>query len=74
MAKKTFSAEQIISKLHEAEMLTSHIFPVSYREGKTVEEAYRSLGISGQTYFRWRKVYGGMGTEQAWQTSLTVFS
>ena len=57
MAKKTFSAEQIIGKLREAEVLTS--------QGKTVEEACRALGISDQTYYRWRKEYGGMGTEQA---------
>ena len=57
MAKKTFSAEQIIGKLREAEALTS--------QGKTVEEVCRALSISDQTYYRWRKEYGGMGTEQA---------
>lgn len=57
MAKKTFSAEQIIGKLREAEVLTS--------QGKTVEEVCRALSISDQTYYRWRKEYGGMGTEQA---------
>lgn len=57
MAKKTFSAEDIINKLREAEVLTS--------QGKTVSEVCRGLGISDQTYYRWRKEYGGMGTEQA---------
>ncbi len=57
MAKKTFSAEQIIGKLREAEVLTS--------QGKSVEEVCRALSISDQTYYRWRKEYGGMGTEQA---------
>ena len=57
MAKKVFSAEQIIGKLREAEVLTS--------QGKTVEEVCRALSISDQTYYRWRKEYGGMGTEQA---------
>jgi transposase-like protein len=57
MTKKTFSAEQIIGKLREAEVLTS--------QGKTVSEACRALSISDQTYYRWRKEYGGMGTEQA---------
>ena len=57
MAKKTFSAEQIIGKLREAEVLTS--------QGKTVSEVCRALSISDQTYYRWRKEYGGMGTEQA---------
>ena len=57
MAKKTFKAEDIINKLREAEVLTS--------QGKTVSEVCRVLGISDQTYYRWRKEYGGMGTEQA---------
>ena len=57
MAKKTFSAEQITGKLREAEVLTS--------QGKSVEEVCRTLSISDQTYYRWRKEYGGMGTEQA---------
>ena len=57
MAKKTFKAEEIINKLREAEVLTS--------QGKTVSEICRTLAISDQTYYRWRKEYGGMGTEQA---------
>ena len=57
MAKKTFKAEDIINKLREAEVLTS--------QGKTVSEICKGLGISDQTYYRWRKEYGGMGTEQA---------
>lgn len=57
MAKKTFKAEDIINKLREAEVLTS--------QGKTVSEICKALGISDQTYYRWRKEYGGMGTEQA---------
>ena len=46
MAKKAFSAEQIIGKLREAEVLTS--------QGKTVSEVCRALSISDQTYYRWR--------------------
>jgi transposase-like protein len=57
MSKKQFSAEQIISKLREAEVLLS--------QGKTVGEACRHLMVSEQTYYRWRKDYGGMRTEQA---------
>ncbi len=57
MAKKTFKAEEIINKLREAEVLTS--------QGKTVSEICKVLAISDQTYYRWRKEYGGMGTEQA---------
>jgi len=57
MPRKYFTAEQIISKLREAEVLIS--------QGKTAAEASRALNISEQTYYRWRKEYGGMGTEQA---------
>ena len=57
MAKKTFKAEDIINKLREAEVLTS--------QGKTVSEICKALAISDQTYYRWRKEYGGLGTEQA---------
>jgi transposase-like protein len=57
MAKKKFSAEEIINKLREAEVLTS--------QGKTVEEICRAFGISDQTYYRWRKEYGGLRIEQA---------
>jgi transposase InsO family protein/transposase-like protein len=57
MAKKTFSAEDIINKLREVEVLTS--------QGKTISEVCKALSISDQTYYRWRKEYGGLGTEQA---------
>jgi putative transposase len=57
MPRKYFSTEQIISKLREAEVLLS--------QGKTAGEVSRSLNISEQTYYRWRKEYGGMGTDQA---------
>jgi transposase-like protein len=57
MPRKYFTTEQIISKLREAEVLLS--------QGKTAVEVSSSLNISEQTYYRWRKEYGGMGTEQA---------
>jgi len=57
MPKKYFTAEQIISKLREAEVLIS--------QGQTAAEASRAIGISKQSYYRWRKEYGGIGTEQA---------
>ena len=58
MAKrKIFSAEQIIMKLREAEVLLS--------QKKSVKEACRVLEISEQTYYRWRKEYGGLNTTQA---------
>ena len=57
MAKKRFTAEQIISHLREAEIFLS--------QGLTVGEVARRLAISEQTYYRWRKEYGGMDVSQA---------
>ncbi len=57
MARRAFKSEQIIGKLREAEVLLS--------QGDSVGEASRKLGISEQTYYRWRKEYGGMRVEQA---------
>ena len=47
MPKKRFSSEEIIHKLREAEVLSS--------QGRTIVEISRQLGITEQTYFRWRK-------------------
>ena len=57
MVRKAFKPEQIINKLREAEVLLS--------QGATVAEASRKLGVTEQTYYRWRKEYGGMRVEQA---------
>ena len=58
MAKrKVFTSEQIIMKLGEAEVLLGG--------GKSTKEACRALEISEQTYYRWRKEYGGLDTTQA---------
>ena len=58
MAKrKMFSAEQILMKLREAEVLLA--------TGKSTKETCRVLEISEQTYYRWRKEYGGLDTTQA---------
>ena len=57
MARKRYTAEQIIAHLRQAEILIS--------EGKTIIEAARHLGVSEQTYYRWRKEYGGMEVDQA---------
>ncbi len=56
MPRKRYTPEQIISKLREAEVLLS--------QGQTVAQACKSLGVSEQTYYRWRREYGGMGTTQ----------
>ncbi len=57
MAKKSHSPEKVITKLREAEILLN--------QGATVSEASRKIGITDQTYYRWRKEYGGMRIEQA---------
>jgi putative transposase len=57
MAKKIFKPEQIIAKLREVEILVA--------QGNTVALACRQIGITEQTYYRWRKTYGGMSTNQA---------
>ena len=57
MVRKAFKPEQIINKLREAEVLLS--------QGSTVGEASRKLGVTEQTYYRWRKEYGGMRVDQA---------
>ncbi len=57
MVKQAFKPEQIIGKLREAEVLLG--------QGLTVGEASRKLGITEQTYYRWRREYGGMRVEQA---------
>ena len=56
MARKRFTAEQIIGHLRQAE--------IRIPEGKTVAEVVREFGVSEQTYYRWRKEYGGMEVEQ----------
>ena len=57
MARKSHSPELIINKLREAELLLN--------QGSTVSEASRKIGVTEQTYYRWRKEYGGMRIEQA---------
>jgi putative transposase len=57
MAKKIFTPEQIIVKLREAEVLSS--------QGQSVVAVSRKLGVTVQTYYRWRREYGGMQVDQA---------
>jgi len=57
MARKNYTVEQIIVKLREVELRCN--------QGKTIAEACRELGITEQTYYRWRKEYGGMNTSDA---------
>jgi putative transposase len=55
--KAKHTAEQIVAKLREAE--------VELAKGHSVGEAARKLGITEQTYYRWRKEYGGLRMDQA---------
>jgi transposase-like protein len=57
MVKRAYTPEQIINKLREAEVLIS--------QGATAGEASRKIGVTEQTYYRWRREYGGMRVEQA---------
>ena len=55
--KRRYSTEQIIRKLREADVLLS--------QNRSAEEIARQLEISKQTYYRWRKEYGGLNMTQA---------
>ena len=57
MPKKRYNAEEIIHKLREADVLLS--------QGRSVKQVSKQLGIAEQTYYRWRKAYGGMKVDQA---------
>lgn len=57
MAKRNYTTEQIIVKLREIELHCG--------QGKTIAEAVRQAEITEQTYYRWRREYGGMNTTDA---------
>ena len=57
MVKKGYTPEQIINKLREAE--------IHLNQGSSIAEASKKIGVTEQTYYRWRKEYGGMRVEQA---------
>jgi putative transposase len=57
MKRRRHTPEQVIRKLREAERMLG--------EGKTIPEAAKELGISEQTYHRWRNQYGGMKADDA---------
>jgi len=57
MPRKRFTVEQIINHLREADVLLT--------QGRTVGEVCRQIGVSEQTYYRWRKEYGGLKVDQA---------
>ena len=55
--RKRYTAEQIVNKLREAE--------VELSKGQTIPVVARKLGITDQTYYRWRREYGGLKVDQA---------
>ena len=57
MRRKRFKPEEIVNKLREADVLLS--------QGKSIAQACKQIGITDQTYYRWRREYGGMKTDQA---------
>lgn len=57
MPRKRFTSEQIIGKLREAE--------VALAKGRTMPLVCKQIGVTEQTYYRWRKEYGGLKIDQA---------
>ena len=57
MSRKRYTPEQIIGMLREAEVALS--------QGGSIGQVCRTLGVSEQSYYRWRKEYGGLRTDQA---------
>ena len=57
MSKIKYTAEQIIGFLREVEVLNS--------QGQSISQAVKHIGVTEQTYYRWRKEYGGLRTDQA---------
>ena len=56
MSKKRHTAEEIVAKLRQVEVLTA--------QGKPVAEAVRAIGVREVTYYRWRSEYGGLRRDQ----------
>ena len=56
MAGKREKPEEIVSKLRQVEVLQG--------QGMTIADAVRQIGVTQQTYYRWRRQYGGMNREQ----------
>jgi transposase-like protein len=56
MGKKRHSAEEIVSKLRQVDVLTA--------QGRTIAEAIRQIGVTEVTYYRWRNEYGGLKSDQ----------
>jgi len=57
MAKQRYTTEEIIHKLREADVLIG--------QGQTMGQVTKQIGVTEQTYFRWRKSHGGLRIDQA---------
>ncbi len=57
MPSKRYSPAEIVNKLREAEVLIS--------QGRGVAQVCKQIGVADQTYYRWRKEYGSLSTDQA---------
>ena len=56
MPRKKYKAEEIVSKLRQVDVLVA--------QGNKVPDAVRSIGVTLVTYYRWRREYGGLQTDQ----------
>jgi putative transposase len=56
MARKKYKPEEIVAKLRQVDVLVS--------QGRSVADAVRSIGVTQFTYYRWRREYGGLKTDQ----------
>ena len=56
MPRKRHSAEEIVTKLRQVDVLSS--------QGRSVADAIRSIGVTEVTYYRWRSEYGGLKSDQ----------
>lgn len=56
MSRKRPKPEEIVAKLRQADVLIG--------QGQSVAEAIRAIGVSEVTYYRWRKEFGGLKTDQ----------
>ena len=56
MSRKRYSAEEIVNKLRQAE--------VELSRGSSVAQVCKQIGVTDQTYYKWRREYGGLKTDQ----------
>jgi transposase-like protein len=64
--KRTHTPEEIVAKLRQVEVLTA--------QGRTVSEAARAIGVTEQTYYRWRAEFGGLKLDQDKRQPITALS